>query len=210
MKKKSQNPLKNQTITFLITFILLAFLVIITITFSFFNYSSHNNHTQIISIASEKKRIELNSYFNAAEKIVNEFEDYIQLTLDEDKLLTDSEYEESYMTRLSRFMTSRASLQKGVICTFFRMNIDKFGPTRGIFLTGNYQKKFVNIRTTDLSKYSPSDIEHVGWYYLPVWKKEAVWTPPYENDSLGQWMLTYSLPIYKNGFFIGVSTLSLI
>ena len=204
MKKKSLNPLKNQTISFLITFILLAFLVIITITFSFFNYSSHNNHTQIISIASEKKRIELNSYFNAAEKIVNEFEDYIQLTLDEDKLLTDSEYEEFYMTRLSRFMTSRASLQKGVICTFFRMNIDKFGPTRGIFLTGNYQKKFVNIRTTDLSKYSPSDIEHVGWYYLPVWKKEAIWTPPYENVSLGQWMISYSLPIYKNGFFIGV------
>ena len=26
----------------------------------------------------------------------------------------------------------------------------------------------------DLSKYSPSDTEHVGWYYLPVWKKAPV------------------------------------
>ena len=29
-----------------------------------------------------------------------------------------------------------------------------------------------NILSTDLSKYSPADLEHVGWYYLPIWKKE--------------------------------------
>ena len=182
----------------------ITFAIITSILFAFFNYTSHNNHSKIISLASEKKKSELNAFFNSAEKIVNEFEDYILLTLDENKLLTDSEYEAAYMAKLSRFMTSRASLQKGVICTFFRMNMERFGPTRGIFLTGSYQKKFVNIRTTNLSKYSPSDTEHVGWYYLPVWKKAPVWTPPYENSSLGQKMITYSLPVYKDGNFLGV------
>ena len=204
MKAKSRNLLKSQIVFFIIIIMTITFAIITSILFAFFNYTSHNNHSKIISLASEKKKSELNAFFNSAEKIVNEFEDYILLTLDENKLLTDSEYEAAYMAKLSRFMTSRASLQKGVICTFFRMNMERFGPTRGIFLTGSYQKKFVNIRTTNLSKYSPSDTEHVGWYYLPVWKKAPVWTPPYENSSLGQKMITYSLPVYKDGNFLGV------
>ena len=204
MKAKSRKLLKSQIVFFIIIIMTITFAIITSILFAFFNYTSHNNHSKIISLASEKKKSELNAFFNSAEKIVNEFEDYILLTLDENKLLTDSEYEAAYMAKLSRFMTSRASLQKGVICTFFRMNMERFGPTRGIFLTGSYQKKFVNIRTTNLSKYSPSDTEHVGWYYLPVWKKAPVWTPPYENSSLGQKMITYSLPVYKDGNFLGV------
>ena len=44
----------------------------------------------------------------------------------------------------------------------------------------------------------------MGWYYLPIWKKAPVWTPPYENMSLGQKMVSYSVPLYKNDSFLGV------
>ena len=89
------------------------------------------------------------------------------------------------------------------------MEISEYGPTRGLFLTGGYQKSFVSIRTTDLSKYSPGDLEHVGWYYLPIWKKAPVWTPPYNNVSLRQKMLSYSMPIYRNEKLLGVVGLDL-
>ena len=81
-------------------------------------------------------------------------------------------------------MSSLAVFQKGAIGAFFRLESSKYGPTRGVFLTGGYQKSFVSVRTTDLSKYSPTDTENVGWYYLPVWKKGPVWTSPYNNANL--------------------------
>lgn len=204
MKKKPHNLLKKQTIFHIIICMTLAYIITISILLFYFSSVSKENQTKTIYLAADKKTQELNSFFNSAENIVKEFQDFILSSLDENKLLTDSSYEEEYMANLSRVMSSIAIFQKGAICTFFRLEPSKFGPTRGIFLTGGYQKNFVNIRTTDLSKYSPTDTDHVGWYYLPVWKKEAVWTPPFNNSSLGQKMLSYSIPLYKNNQLLGV------
>ena len=170
----------------------------------YFSNLSRDNQTKTIYLVNDKKISELNTFFNSVENMVREFQDFILGTIDENKILQDPEYEAQYMATLSKIMSSIAVFQKGTVSTFFRLDTEKFGPTRGLLLTGGYQKSFVSVRTTNLSKYSPTDTENVGWYYLPVWKKDAVWTPPYNNTSLGQKMISYSVPIYKGGNFLGV------
>ncbi len=204
MKKKSQNLLRNQTILTLSISMFFTFIVTSSILLFYFDNLSRDSQTKTIYLTAEKKKLELNNFFNSAENIVNEFQDYILTNLDEDRLLIDSEYEQEYMTNLSKVMSSISAFQKGAVCTYFRMEMSEYGPTRGLFLTGEYQKTYVSIRTTDLSKYSPGDIEHVGWYYLPIWKKAPVWTPPYNNLSLRQKMISYSVPLYRNEKLIGV------
>lgn len=204
MKKKSQNLLRNQTILTLSISMFFTFIVTASILLFYFDNLSRDSQTKTIYLTAEKKKLELNNFFNSAENIVNEFQDYILTNLDEDRLLIDSEYEQEYMTNLSKVMSSISAFQKGAVCTYFRMEMSKYGPTRGLFLTGEYQKTYVSIRTTDLSKYSPGDIEHVGWYYLPIWKKAPVWTPPYNNLSLRQKMISYSVPLYSNEKLLGV------
>lgn len=204
MKKKSQNLLRNQTILTLSISMFFTFIVTASILLFYFDNLSRDSQTKTIYLTAEKKKLELNNFFNSAENIVNEFQDYILTNLDEDRLLIDSEYEQEYMTNLSKVMSSISAFQKGAVCTYFRMEMSKYGPTRGLFLTGEYQKAYVSIRTTDLSKYSPGDIEHVGWYYLPIWKKAPVWTPPYNNLSLRQKMISYSVPLYRNEKLLGV------
>ena len=204
MRKKAVNLLKNQTILCIVLSMTFAFTVTASILLFYFSNLSRDNQTKTIYLAADKKKLELNTFFNSAENCVKEFEDYILGTLEEKKILEDSDYETEYMSNLGKVMSSIAVFQKGVICTFFRMNPEDYGPTRGIFLTGGFQRSFVSIRTTDLSKYSPTDTEHVGWYYLPVWKKEPVWTPAYNNSTLGQKMITYSIPLYKNEKLLGV------
>ena len=204
MKKKSQNLLRNQTILTLSISMFFTFIVTASILLFYFDNLSRDSQTKTIYLTAEKKKLELNNFFNSAENIVNEFQDYILTNLDEDRLLIDSEYEQEYMTNLSKVMSSISAFQKGAVCTYFRMEMSKYGPTRGLFLTGEYQKTYVSIRTTDLSKYSPGDIEHVGWYYLPIWKKAPVWTPPYNNLSLRQKMISYSVPLYRNEKLLGV------
>lgn len=204
MKKKSQNLLRNQTILTLSISMFFTFIVTASILLFYFDNLSRDSQTKTIYLTAEKKKLELNNFFNSAENIVNEFQDYILTNLDEDRLLIDSEYEQEYMTNLSKVMSSISAFQKGAVCTYFRMEMSEYGPTRGLFLTGEYQKTYVSIRTTDLSKYSPGDIEHVGWYYLPIWKKAPVWTPPYNNLSLRQKMISYSVPLYRNEKLLGV------
>lgn len=204
MKKKSQNLLRNQTILTLSISMFFTFIVTASILLFYFDNLSRDSQTKTIYLTAEKKKLELDNFFNSAENIVNEFQDYILTNLDEDRLLIDSEYEQEYMTNLSKVMSSISAFQKGAVCTYFRMEMSKYGPTRGLFLTGEYQKTYVSIRTTDLSKYSPGDIEHVGWYYLPIWKKAPVWTPPYNNLSLRQKMISYSVPLYRNEKLLGV------
>ena len=209
MKKESLNLLKNQTIITTLSSLLFTFFVTATLLIIYFNYTVNTKNSRIINLISEKKKLELNYFFNTSEKIAEEFSNYILKNLDEEKLLKDQNYETEFLNNLEVRMSNIASLQKGIVCTYFRLNSEIYGPTRGLFLTGGYQKKFVRIRTTDLSKYSPSDTDHVGWYYLPIWKKNPVWTHPYENISLGQKLISYSIPLYKNEKFIGVVGINL-
>lgn len=204
MKRKRINLLRNQTITWIICCMSFAFFITAFIPLFYFGNLLKNNQTKTIYLAADKKTNELNTFFNSAENTVKQYQDFILQTLDEERILVDSEYEEQYMENLSKVMSSVAVGQKGAICTFFRMEVEKYGPTRGVFLTGGYQNVFVNIRTTDLSQYSPTDTENVGWYYLPVWKKAPLWTHPYENKSIGQKIISYCIPVYRNEKLLGV------
>lgn len=209
MKKKSLNLLKHQTIIYIASTMAVIFLISASIIFFYFNRLNRENQAKTISLATEKKIIELNTFFNTSENIVKEFQAYILGTLDEERLLKDSAYEEEYMQNLAKLMSSIAVFQKGSVGAFFRMESTKYGPTRGLFLSGGYQKGFALVRNTDLSKYSPTDTENVGWYYLPVWNKAPLWTPPYNNANISQKMISYCIPVYRDQDLLGVVGLDL-
>ena len=204
MKKKPANILKKQTILYITSTMAFVFFISAFVIYFYFSNLTRDNQNKTITLATEKKVIELNTFFNSAENIVKEFQGYIIGTLNEEKILTDAEYEAQYMENLTKVMSSLAVFQKGAVGTFFRMESQKYGPTRGIYLTGGYQKSFVSIRTTNLSKYSPTDTENVGWYYQPIWKKGPVWTSPYNNANINQKMISYCIPVYKDENLLGV------
>ena len=53
--------------------------------------------------------------------------------------------------------------------------------------------------------YDESDVEHVGWYYLPVQAKEAIWMSPYMNENINIYMISYVVPLFaEDGTSIGV------
>lgn len=43
------------------------------------------------------------------------------------------------------------------------------------------------------------------WYYAPIKQKKPVWSEPYVDSDLNIPMITYSMPVYKNGFLLGIS-----
>ncbi len=158
---------------------------------------------QAIRLISEKKILELNACFTTIEKSVNEAETYILESIDEDRILTDSEYEKDYMAQLSKELVRLAGFAKGAVSVYFRMNLERFGGSRGIFLEWS-TSGFLGVKPTDLTQYSPTDMERVGWYYTPIWKGAPVWLPPYENKNINIHMISYVIPIYRSDELLGV------
>ena len=47
--------------------------------------------------------------------------------------------------------------------------------------------------------------EGTSWYYGPIDAKKSLWSAPYVDSDLNVTMITYSMPVYKNGFLLGLA-----
>ena len=56
----------------------------------------------------------------------------------------------------------------------------------------------------DMSLYNKDDIEHVGWYYIPVEAGVPMWMAPYFNADLGVNMISYIIPYYYGDHTVGI------
>ena len=204
MRNKSCCSLKVKTYIGVFALVLITFAM--TASFSFFNNDAKlkSKISQTVRLMMEKKQNELDTNFTAVEDAVRAAENYILRTIDEERILKDPEYEKKYMSALAEEMTNYPGSPKGVVTVFFRMAEDRFGSRKGFFFRGNKKTGFVKIRSTDITKYSPSDMEHVGWYFIPLWEKKPVWMNPYENKNINLHIISYVIPIYKNEKFLGV------
>ena len=59
------------------------FIITATILLFYFDNLSRDSQTKAIYLTADKKKLELNSFFNSAENIAKEFQKYILSTLDE-------------------------------------------------------------------------------------------------------------------------------
>ncbi len=157
-----------------------------------------------VNMSADRKTMELNSWFSDIENSVTASGNYILKTMDEEQILNDPNYENDYMENLANEMEAYARFTKGVISIYYRMEIERFGGERGIFLESTGKNSFVRIKPTNLKQFSPTDTEHVGWYYTPVWAKKPVWTPPYENKNINAHIISYIIPLYKGESLLGV------
>ena len=88
---------------------------------------------------------------------------------------------------------------------YIRFNPQITPPTSGVFYSKSDEKSnFEKLVPTDFSKYDPSDTEHVGWYYIPVNAKKPTWLDPYLNSNINVYMVSYVVPIFKDGKSIGI------
>lgn len=57
---------------------------------------------------------------------------------------------------------------------------------------------------TENSLYDKDDIEHVGWYYIPIANGKETWIDPYYNQNMDQEIISYVIPIILDNQVIGV------
>ena len=118
---------------------------------------------------------------------------------------TSRDYVDTYTKQMLPILMQSAQNTKGALTAYIRYNPEFKEPTSGLFLTrNNSDSEFESVTPTDFSMYDPSDVEHVGWYYIPVQNGKETWMEPYLNSNIGVYMISYVIPIEVDGESIGI------
>lgn len=194
-------------ITILILVGMLACVVVIGSTgiISFGNEIDRDSATAMNLVCNEKAQ-ELNNIFGKIEQSVKILSVYAVDNLESvDRLSEDAEYLKEYTQELEELGLTVANKTDGAVAVYMRFSPTVTPSTEGFFHVRNMQTdRFEAATLTDLSMYSSTDKEHVGWYYTPVRAGKAVWMQPYSNENINIYMISYVIPIYKDTRLIGI------
>ena len=165
------------------------------------------NSSRELSLICENERGRMNDVFSRVELSVDSMADYATGHLDSyGHLQQDAEYMQAYTADIEQMAEILAFNTEGAVAFYFRYNPEVFGSTDGFFWSWEENSdEMVRFPATDLAQYDKDDIEHVGWYYIPVEKGEPTWMEPYYNRNDGIYMISYVVPVYKEGRLLGVA-----
>ncbi|MCR5791505.1 MAG: methyl-accepting chemotaxis protein [Lachnospiraceae bacterium] len=163
--------------------------------------STENMIYKAVSVSNE-----VDSVIKRVELSVNILADIVQSGLSERRFFSDRNYADSYTYEVLDQVYRFAEHTDGAITSYIRYNPDYSNPTSGCFLTRNsLSEPFDSVTPTDFTMYDPSDLEHVGWYYIPVNNGAPIWMDPYLNANINVYMISYVVPLYaEDGTSIGI------
>lgn len=161
---------------------------------------------QMMNLLCSQRASELDALFSRIEQSVKALSAYALEQLDSiERLIGDHDYLDTYIEQLENVAVNAAENTEGALAVYIRFNPELMTPTSGIFWTRTAQSShFQKLFPTDLSRYAPTDTDHVGWYYIPVEHGKALWMDPYFNENLGIKMVSYVIPIYRDNKTLGV------
>ncbi len=94
----------------------------------------------------------------------------------------------------------------GTKSVYVRFNPDITHSNDGVFLVKDDSDGFFKShKTTNIKQYSPSDVQHVAWYYKPISIGNPIWLPPYFNKNINAYIMSYVIPMFVNNKEIGVT-----
>ena len=196
---------KDSLITIIVLGVVMAsFLIGIIAVTNFRNVIDENNHEILLHHCKENSEI-MNKRFSEVETLVNALSDYYVEQMDSPDALGEEGFLTGYTEETGKIAYSIARNNPSIVAVYLRLNPEITNPTAGFFISRTAQSSTpVFLEPTDLSKFDPSDVQNVGWYFIPVERGEPVWLEPYENPNNGIYMISYVKPLYIGETLVGV------
>jgi len=162
---------------------------------------------EILNATCESSTRETNARLNQIEHSLSTMVAYVDSAYDSVyELAKDSEKLETFQSGVEDLFYTVVSTNNAVGSYYIRYNPDLFEPTSGFWwIDKDEDGTYESYTPTDFSVYDEDDIEHVGWYYVPVNAKKAMWMDPYWNANINMYTLTYVAPLFDDsGATLGV------
>ena len=155
---------------------------------------------QLLLLLCETGERNLDYYFNSVQKSVKKVAAFVEADLGG----LDNEQLEKHMERVREQFDIMASKTNGVLTYYYRIDPEVSEDVKGFWYTDLDGEGFVEHEVTDISLYDTQDTSKLVWFTVPKFEGEPVWLPPYVTDNLDKRVISYNVPIYWRGQFIGV------
>ena len=166
----------------------------------FIRTSKHRESEQMLLLLCETGQRNMDYFFHNVQRSVGKVAAYAEenLTgLEEDVLKRQVDLTEEYFEE----MVSRTS---SVLTYYYRINPEISSTVKGFWFTNLYGEGFSRHEVTDITLYDTEDTSKLVWFTVPKHTGEPVWLPPYITDNLDVRVISYNVPIYWRGQFVGV------
>ena len=158
-----------------------------------------------VAVTCEHESAQINSIFEDMEKSVMIMESYIMDFFTEETKIEDPDFQEMLIGNADRMFIDVAKHTKGAVAYYFRFSPEISTSSAGLFYSKTKESdEYIAVTPTDISLYDKEDTEHVGWFWQPYEAKKPVWMLPYYNRNINIYMISYVIPMYHQGEFIGV------
>ncbi|MCM1178702.1 MAG: methyl-accepting chemotaxis protein [Clostridium sp.] len=165
---------------------------------------TREDSNETLTLLNQTRLDELNNTIGKIEQSVDSLSNITISTIEDfEQFKTNGEYVTDCTKALEVTTNNLALNTQGALCAYIRYNPEFTDPTSGIFLSKNGDV-FDFLVPTDFSIYDPSDLTHVGWYYIPVQAGEPIWMDPYLNENINVYMISYVVPIFIDGTSVGI------
>ncbi len=155
---------------------------------------------QILSLLCETGQKNLDSYFQSVEQSVEMVSSFVESDiggLEPDEL-------QRHIDRVRAIFERTAYKTNGVLTYYYRIDPEVSGSVRGFWYDNLDGETFREREVTDISRYDTTDTSKLVWFTVPKATGKPVWLSPYVTDNLNMRVISYNVPIYREGRFVGV------
>ena len=197
--------LQKKILMLVICSILISACVVMLIAFSNYSRMMKSDSRQIMKLLCSEKRKTIDEELLNIEQSVKIIYHFAKEQLRDVDSLTNNETELlEHMNRMEELMNTTAQYTEGVVSVYYRLAPEFVETSNGLWLVKDKNDKFISHEITVISDYDKDDIEHVGWYYIPIENRKETWLNPYYNRNIEEEIISYVIPIIFNEEVYGV------
>ena len=180
--------------------IVIALSVVTVLSVLFIRSNGRQESDQLLLLLCETGERNLDYYFDSVRKSVQKVSDFVESDLDG---LDDARLA-AHIERVGTFFEDMACKTNGVLTYYYRIDPAVSDSVKGFWYTNLDGETFVEHEVTDITLYDTLDTTKLVWFTVPKHTGRPIWLPPYITDNLGVRVISYNVPIYWKGQFVGV------
>ena len=155
---------------------------------------------QMLFLLCESGEKNLDHYFTSVEQSVEMVSAYVESDLDG----LDEAHLQAHLARVDDIFKKLTYKTFGVLTYYYRIDPTVSTTAKGFWYVNLDGEGFREHEVTDITLYDTSDTDALVWFTVPKATGEPIWLPPYITDNLDVRVISYNVPVYYEGQFVGV------
>ena len=192
--------LRTRIVLLTVCSIVIAVSIVSLVSVLFIRTNENLESDQLLLLLGETGERNLDYYFDSVQKSVAKIASTVESDLDG----TEYDQFQEHMDRMEAYFEEVAYKTNGVLTYYYRVDPEFSDTEKGFWYTNLDGNGFKPHVVTDISKYDTQDTSRLIWFTVPKYTGNPVWLPPYITENLGVRVISYNVPIYWKGQFVGV------